>query len=229
MPRGMLSGAQERLLWEQAIESTLKDLDSEPLFDKAGLAAAAQEANRLLIEWNLSLDMDDLAEETRQFLLWRQRFQSLCKQGGWLEPVRYFSWQLQSLESGTGSVPSDIRLAGFDRLSPLQQRLIDALRARGAKVSTHTLGFAQAQAASRVELNDQVAECRAAIEWAKRLLERNLAARLAIVVPELSALRDTLASLLDEAFHPDCVTPMLAQASRRYDFSLGVPLSSQPI
>lgn len=229
MPRGMLSSAQERLLWEQAIESTLKDLDSEPLFDKAGLAAAAQEANRLLIEWNLSLDTDGLAEETRQFLLWRQRFQSLCKQGGWLEPVRYFSWQLQCLESGTGSVPATISLAGFDRLSPLQQRLIDALRARGAKVGTHTLGFAQAQAASRVELNDQDAECRAAVEWAKQLLERKPAARLAIVVPELSALRDTLASLLDEAFHPDCVTPMLAQATRRYDFSLGVPLSSQPI
>ena len=229
MPRGMLSGAQERLLWEQAIESTLKDLDAAPLFDTAGLAAAAQEANRLLIEWNLSLDTDDLAEETRQFLIWRQRFQSLCKQGGWLEPVRYFSWQLQCLESGSGEVPADISLAGFDRLSPLQQRLIDALRTRGAKVGTHTLGFDRSQAASRVELNDREAECRAAVEWAKRLLERNPAARLAVVVPELSALRDTLAALLDEAFHADCVTPMLAQSARRYDFSLGVPLSSQPV
>jgi probable DNA repair protein len=229
MPRGMLSNAQERLLWEQAIDSTLKDLDSEPLFDKAGLAAAAQEANRLLIEWNLSLDTDDLAEETRQFLIWRQRFQSLCKQGGWLEPVRYFSWQLQCLESGSGEVPANISLAGFDRLSPLQQRLIDVLCARGSEVSTHMLGFAQAQAASHVELSDQEAECRAAIEWARQLLDCNPAVRLAIVVPELSALRDTFAALLDEAFHPDCVTPMLAQAARRYDFSLGVPLSSQPI
>src|SRR5690606_33638640 len=100
IPHGRLSSMQERLLWEQAIEHTLKDLDSEPLFDKAGLAGAAQEANRLLIEWNLSLDTEDAAEETRQFLLWRQRFQNLCKQGGWLEPVRYFSWLVQCMENG---------------------------------------------------------------------------------------------------------------------------------
>jgi hypothetical protein len=47
-PRAM-SPMQERLIWEQAIEASLKNLDSAPLFDKAGLAAAAQEANRLLI------------------------------------------------------------------------------------------------------------------------------------------------------------------------------------
>ncbi len=229
MPRGMLNGAQERLLWEQAIESTLKDLDTEPLFDKAGLAGAAQEANRLLIEWNLSLAADDMAEETRQFLLWRQHFQALCKQGGWLEPVRYFSWQIQYMESSVGDLPPDIALAGFDRISPLQQRLFAAMRERGANVTTYPLVYDQPQAASRIELNDQDAECRAAIGWAKEQFEQNPAARLAIVVPELSALRDKLASLLDEAFHPTYVTPQLAQSPRTYDFSLGVPLSTQPI
>lgn len=229
MPRGMLSNAQERLLWEQAIESTLKDLDSEPLFDKAGLAAAAQEANRLLIEWNLSLDTDDLAEETRQFLLWRQRFQTLCKQGGWLEPVRYFSWQVQHMERGVSEVPFEIALAGFDRISPLQQRLFTALQTRGIKVLPYPLVYDKPQSASRVELNDQDAECRAAIGWARELLHKNPAAKLAIVVPELSALRDKLAALLDEAFHPAFVTPQLAQSPRSYDFSLGLALSSQPI
>ena len=68
-----MSPMQERLIWEQAIEASLKNLDSAPLFDKAGLAAAAQEANRLLIEWNLSLPSEEQTEETRQFLLWRQR------------------------------------------------------------------------------------------------------------------------------------------------------------
>jgi len=229
IPRGMLSGAQERLLWEQAIESTLKDLDSAPLFDKAGLAAAAQEANRLLIEWNLSLPAEEMAEETRQFLLWRQRFQSLCKQGGWLEPVRYFSWQLQMIESGIGELPADITLAGFDRISPLQQRLFDALGAQGANVTTYPLGFDAAQMAERIELSDQDAECRATVAWAKQKLADNPAAKLAIVVPELSALRDKLAALLDEAFQPETVTPQSSQIPRTYDFSLGVPLSTQPI
>ena len=229
IPNGRLSSVQERLLWEQAIESTLKDLDSEPLFDKAGLAGAAQEANRLLIEWNLSLDAENAAEETRQFLLWRQRFQALCKQGGWLEPVRYFSWLVQSMENGIGELPPDIAHAGFDRISPLQHRLFAAMQARGTTVSTYPLGFDTPQTASRIELNDRDAECRAAVQWARQQLQQNPRARLAIVVPELSALRDKFAALLDEAFHADYVTPQLAQLPRAYDFSLGVPLSTQPV
>lgn len=229
VPRGRLSNAQERLLWEQAIESSLKDLDTEPLFDKTGLATAAQEANRLLIEWNLSLDSDDMAEETRQFLLWRQKFQNLCKQGGWLEPVRYFSWQLQCLERGFAAPPPRVALAGFDRISPLQQRLFDALRAQGSVVEQHALAHEAPRQACRVALNDQDAECRVAVAWVQQQLARNPAARLAVVVPELSALREKLAALLDEALHPEDVTPLLAQRLRSYDFSLGVPLNSQPV
>lgn len=190
VPHGKLSSAQERLLWEQAIESTLQDLDTEPLFDKSGLASAAQEANRLLIEWNISLTAEDLAEETRQFLLWRQRFQALCKQGDWLEAVRYFSWQVQSMENGASDLPSTVALAGFDRISPLQQRLFAAMRARGADVTDYSLVYDTPQAASRVELSDQDAECRAAVGWAREQFAQNPAAKLAIVVPELSALRE---------------------------------------
>lgn len=229
MPAGRLSSVQERLLWEQAIESTLKDLESEPLFDKDGLASAAQEANRLLIEWNLSLDTQDAAEETRQFLLWRQRFQALCKQGGWLEPVRYFSWLVQCMENGVGELPSDVAHAGFDRISPLQHRLFAAMRARGTTVTTYVPGYDEPQPASRIELSDRDAECRAAVQWARQQLQQNPQAKLAIVVPELSALRDKFSALLDEAFHADYVTPQLAQSPRAYDFSLGVPLSTQPV
>ncbi|MEY3746901.1 MAG: hypothetical protein RL194_360, partial [Pseudomonadota bacterium] len=229
VPRGRLSNAQERLLWEQAIESTLKDLDTAPLFDMTGLAAAAQEANRLLIEWNLSPDSDDMAEETRQFLLWRQKFQHLCKQGGWLEAVRYFSWQVQCVEQGLLALPAHVALAGFDRISPLQQRLFDALRAQGSSVERHLLVHEAPQQACRVEVSDQDAECRAAVAWVQQQLARNPAARLAIVVPELNVLREKLAALLDEALQPETVTPLLAQSSRRYDFSLGVPLSTRPV
>lgn len=229
VPRGSLSSAQERLLWEQAIEHGLQDLNTAPLFDKSGLAAAAQEANRLLIEWNLSLPNDEMAEETRQFLNWRQRFQSLCKQGGWLESVRYFSWQVEHIESGQCELPQAIGLAGFDRISPLQERLFAALRRRGVQVETYPLGFDQPQTAQCVELNDQEAECRAAVAWAQQQLAAQPDTKLAIVVPELSALRQKLAALLDEAFQPATVTPQLAESPRVYDFSLGVPLSSQPV
>lgn len=228
-PRGALSTMQERLLWEQAIESTLKNLDNEPLFDKVGLASAAQEANRLLIEWNLSLPVDDMTEETRQFLLWRQRFQSLCKHSGWLEPMRYLSWQLQCIESGAGTLPEQIAMAGFDRISPQLQRLIDALKARGVKVEPYNLAFTVPQPASHIPLPDQDTECRAAAAWAHGRLMQNSDSRLAIVVPDLAALRARLSALMDETFEPALVMPQLAEVPRNYDFSLGQSLTTQPI
>ncbi|WP_137720076.1 PD-(D/E)XK nuclease family protein [Methylobacillus flagellatus] len=229
VPVGRLSPAQERLLWEQAIETTLKDLDTEPLFDKAGLASAAQEANRLLIEWNLSLDHDDLAEETRAFLRWRQRFQALCKQAGWLEPVRYMSWQIASLAQASAALPTCIALAGFDRISPLQQRLLDLLQQREVQISHYPLAYTTPQTATRVELADQDAECRAAVAWAAAQLDQDAERRIAIVVPELQVLRSKLAALLDEALQPEAVTASQAEVPRRYDFSLGAALGSLPL
>src|SRR3546814_11176313 len=64
----------------------------------------------------------------------------------------------------------------------------------------------------------------AAVQWARQQLQQNSQAKLAIVVPELSALRDKLAALLDEAFHADYVTPQQAQFPRAYDFSPGVQI-----
>lgn len=229
-PAGALNPMQERLLWEQAIESTLKDLDSAPLFDKTGLAAVAQEANRLLIEWNLSLPAEEQTEETRQFLLWRQRFQAICKQSGWLEPVRYFSWQMQTVASTEGALPHTIALAGFDRISPQLRQFIQILEDRGTRVDTgFALGFETPQTARHIVLPDQDAECRAAIAWAFAYTQHQPDARLAIVVPELAALRGKLSALLDEAFEPGLVMPQLAEKPRHYDFSLGQPLTTQAV
>lgn len=233
-PAGVLSPMQERLLWEQAIESALKDLDSAPLFDKTGLAAVAQEANRLLIEWNLSLPAEEQTEETHQFLLWRQRFQAICKQSGWLEPVRYFSWQMQTVASTHTSMqdplPRVIALAGFDRISPQLRQFIQILEARGTRVDTSfLLGYDTPQPARHIALPDQEAECRAAIAWAFAYTQHQPDARLAIVVPELAALRGKLSALLDEAFEPGLVMPQLAETPRHYDFSLGQPLTMQAV
>lgn len=228
-PRGALSAMQERLLWEQAIEAGLKDLDTAPLFDKTGLAAAAQEANRLLIEWNLSLPADEQSEETQQFLLWRQHFQAICKRSGWLESIRYFSWQMQSVEASENALPSHIALAGFDRISPQLQRFIGILEKRGSRITRFVPAFDTPQPARHMVMPDRDTECRAAVAWAHDVALRDPGARLAIVVPELAALRDRLSALLDEAFDPGLVTPQQAEKPRHYDFSLGQALATQPV
>jgi probable DNA repair protein len=227
-PLGMLSATQEALLWEQAIQSSLSRHEAASLFNTSGLASAAMEANRYLIEWNISIDMDSATEETHQFMQWRQQFQALCKQSGYLESVRYQTWQLEQLQQPIYSLPGEIQLAGFDRINPHLQTLINALQAQGVSVTIFDMGVA-ADEVQRMAFTEAIDECRAAVHWAQQHLQMNPQARLAIVVPELDALRDTLAHLLDDVFHREALHPAHAETPRCYEFSLGLPLSRWPL
>lgn len=229
LPPTELSTLQESLLWEQSIKHCLKSHDAKDLFDASGLASAAMEANRLVIEWNLHIDMDEATEETKQFLEWRKRFQWLCKQNGYLESVRFANWRLDVLESGVGTLPAHIAFAGFDRINPQLKRLQAVLVKRGVKVSSALLTFDAPQAAQHIVLADQDAECRAAVAWAKAQLAENSNVSIAIVVPELATLRSKISALLDDVLMPSSARPALAESQRPYDFSLGVSLNTQPV
>ena len=232
-PLGVLSQTQEALLWEQVIQHSLRHQDTGALFNTSGLASAAMEANRYLIEWDLSVDVAQATEETKQFLVWRQRFQTLCKQAGYLESVRYQRWQLQVLAQSTLDVARligthHIQLAGFDRINPHLQQLIDLLTVKGVQVTMQTMAN-PANRVAQTTCTEQLDECRAAVAWAQTKLAQNPQAKLAIVVPELDSLRATIKNLLDDTFHPATLHPAHAEAPRMYEFSLGLALSEYPL
>lgn len=228
-PLGMLDAMQERILWEQAIAGTLAQEALGALFDQTGMAVAAMEANRLLLEWNIVLGDVEQTEETRQFLHWREYFRKHCKQSGWLESVRYVDWQIAHLQAVAGMLPPLIYLAGFDRISPQQQRLFSALGERGTELRTWATGLPTAGTASQIGYDDVESECRAAAAWAKQKLSQNPQARLAIVVPQLAKLRARIATILDDTLQPQTVHAGLSEMPRCYDFSLGEPLADYPL
>lgn len=228
-PRLPLSALQERILWDRAIEAGSAGLPVEALFDREGLAVAATEANALLETWQMRIPGSEQSEETRQFLRWREEFRRRCSDAGWLEPARTLDWQLGCIASGAGRLPRQLAFAGFDRLNPQETRLAGLLDARGVIVAELELGLSQPAEVIAHALPDREAECRAAAAWASEKLEANPQARLGIVVPELSALRDTLSAILDDALDPEAASPALAEMPRRYNFSLGGPLARQPI
>jgi probable DNA repair protein len=229
MPTGELNTLQESLLWEKAIEQTFKVEALKDFFDISGLASAAMEANRLVIEWDLNLNADEATEETIQFLDWRKRFQILCKKTGHLEAARYADWRLNLLKQNKALLPSHIAFAGFDRINPSLRKLQDVFKACGVQVSTQLLNLDTPQSCEHRILTDQDAECRAAVFWAKQQLDANAEANIAIVVPELQALRNKLSAMLDDVLHPQAVRPALAEIQRCYDFSLGVSLNTPAI
>ena len=229
VPTAALTTTQEGLLWEQSIQQSLKSNAAADLFDTSGLASAAMEANRLLTEWRLSIDLSATTEETQQFMQWREDFQQRCKSSNVLEAVRYEDWQMTCLQKDAGQLPTHIQLAGFDRLHPNMRRLISVLEKRGVTVSTYPLTLPEPPQLNHIILDDQDAECRAAVAWAQVQLTQNPNAKLAIVAPELEALRPKLSDLLDDVFHPQAAAAAHAETLRCYDFTLGVPLSTLPI
>jgi len=231
-PRLVLDGFQERILWDRAIGSAAgaSDTAEESLFDRDGLAAAAAEANALMAAWNIRIPLAaaEQSEETRQFLRWREEFRRICNKAGWFDAARQLDWQIDCLKAGAGRLPRQVVLAGFDRYNRQEAMLVQALMQRGVAVYELEQGLPAVAQASIAGLPDREAECRAAAAWARAQLERDSAARLGIVAPELGTLRPTLAALLDDALDPAALRPALAEIPRRYNFSLGLPLARQP-
>ncbi len=228
-PIGALSPFNEQLLWEEVITQSLKKNTFGDLFDVAGLASAAIEANRYQIAWNLHIPREHQAEESRQFMHWQRAFQQRCKQLNVLESVRYMDWQLNCLAQGTETLPAHIAFAGFDQTAPQEQRLRDVLIARGVKVTEYVTTRLEPALSQYINLENQEAECRAAVAWARQTLDTNPQAKLAIIAPQLSEIRNQLADLLDDVFYPASVRPSMVDSARCYNFSLGTPLNQQPI
>ena len=224
-----LSGFNEQLLWEEVITQSLKKNAFGELFDVSGLAKAAMEANRYVVAWHLHVPREHQAEETRQFLLWQQAFQARCNELNALESVRYLDWQLAQLTNVNSVLPSKIAFAGFDQTAPQEKRLREILIERGVQVEDYITIASQPAQAQHVCLDNDDAECRAAVAWAAQYLAAQPDAVIAIVTPRLSEVRSQLANLLDDVLYPESMRPSLAAMPRRYNFSLGTPLAQQPV
>ena len=244
-PQTRLSPINEQILWQQVIQQSLIANSFSDLFDVAGLASATIEANQYMIAWRLHVPREQMAEETRQFEQWQRAFQQRCQQLNVLESVRYFDWQLDMLKagiiqgdalrtsineiSGQGKTCMRIEFAGFDQTAPQEQRLRAILSLQGVEVAEYVSTNPQPAQTQHIALENQEAECRAAVAWARQKFAENPNIKLAIVSPQLSAIRNQLADLLDDVFYPTSVRNGENTGMRCYNFSLGTPLSQQPL
>lgn len=244
VPQAQLSPLNEQLLWQQVIQQSLNKNSVSDLFDVAGLASAAVEANKYMVAWRLHVPREQQSEEALQFVQWQRAFVQRCKQLGVLESVRYLDWQLDNLTTGgiqtnalgantsvacSHAKISRIEFAGFDQTAPQEQRLREILINQGIEVAEYASNNSQPALTQHIALETQEAECRAAVAWAKQQLTENPHAKLAIVSPKLSEIRNQLADFLDDVFYPDSVRSHQFNVPRNYNFSLGTPLSQQPL
>ena len=232
----LLDPFAERLLWEKVIAASLTE--AAPLFDIQGMAASAAEAHALACIWNIRPLSDELSDEAQLFAGWQAAFEKRCQAGGWLDPASLQRRLIGLIEDGHFTLPAAISLVGFDRYTPLEERLMAVLTARGVALENgrknavdRSIDENRLAGGNRQLLPcaDSAAECAAVAAWAKAHLAANPVCRLGIVAPDLAGVRDRLEFMLDDALHPALIRPDAAEAPRCFNFSLGRSLADLPL
>lgn len=223
-PQPLLSPFQEQTLWETIIRET----ESSPLLHEPAAARGAREAWQLLYAWQLPFARatEFPNEDAAAFLRWAKIYQQRCTREHYLDSARLPEAVMQAIARGRLRLPPQLLLAGFDEFTPQQRALLAAVRAAGCRVE-ELPGSTQPGRVARVAYVDALAELRAAAAWTRAGLEAG-AQRIGIIVPNLTASRDALMRVFDEALVPQALLPGQACA-RPYNVSLGEPLVDVPL
>ena len=218
----LLDKTQERIVWERIIST------ERAAHDVILLAEQCAKAWRLMHEFRVPRERTAFQrkKDTEAFYGWAETYTAKCLKNGWLDEARLPDTVHESAISECAG--RKLALWGFDRFTPQQQNLIDALRAAGI-VCDSFQPDGDAADAQRISLDDTHAELRTAAQWARRLLEESPETSIGIVVPNLDEIRGSVERVLLEVLHPDGLTIEGSERRRAFDISLGTPLSHTPV
>lgn len=226
-PRTLLDVTQMRLVWERVIrESGI----GEGLLGISSTAAQVADAWQLARDWEIEIPAPDepVGEDARAFGRWARRFEQQCGRHGWLDEARLPTALAERIQRDQLILPITVILAGFDELTPQQQRLLNAMTRAGVTVSRHEPA-GRNQSAERLVLADEAAELAHAAAWARDCLQADPAARVGVVVGDLASQRRRVMRVFADILHPGRVLPGQPHRERAFNVSLGPPLASYPL
>lgn len=222
----LLSGAQERLLWEEIIAVSPQ---SGAIAEPAGAARLAAEAWRLVQAYRIPLDDPawSVIADGAAFRDWAGEFSAFCGHRRLLSEALLPDRIADFVKAGRLKAPGRIVLAGFDELPPQYEQLLKALVSAGCRVEQEPL----VNPAGRVHvlgLIDANVELEAAARWLRMRLEADSGVRLAVVAPDLAAVRPRLEAVFDEVLDPASILPGHPRTPV-YNVSLGGALADFPL
>ena len=218
------SKEQERILWHRVTKNCGK-MQTEQLAKQAAAAL------KNLARWNLSPNdvqkQQHFADEQYQtFIQWSNEYQSLLKKNRLISEEDKINTIINAFYEKQLSTEEQCILIGFDDISPLIQRLLDAaitgdIRKASSKHTPKSL--------VRKNYSNQNAEITAAAHWARDILQNHSDVRIGIIAPELGQNRDAIVHMLTQVFEPQQHTLASKQATPPFNISAGVPLGSTPL
>ncbi len=217
----LLSPWQARVLWEEVVRGSFPD-EYTAVLRPAAVARSAEEAWRLTQEWMIPREQLHAwaTPETDQYLDWADRFSRLCRRKGWVDPELLPTLLMEQLRDRRPGVPERLLLVGFDERTPRQDQFLTQLQECGCRIGVVEQHNAPRDA-YRIELNIPDQELETAVRWAARRLESDPQARIGVIIPRLTELREQMLHTLQQVFYPAARPP----PAPVYNLSLGKPLA----
>ena len=222
----LLSPQQEHYLWEQQIAAHVQGSEQE-LLQQAQTAEKAQQANRLLTEYELSLADLPLSEDQRAFLRWQQSYHQRCREQGWIDKSCLPGLISAALKDSRLPLPPQVLLVGFDQLPPGLLALQACLRQLGCGCEQLSFTGKRAEEVIRFPAQDRDTEIETAARWAAALLQQGATA-IGIVVPDLHRQRTRIERLFRDQIDPRAAVDFNPEESL-FSLSLGGPLAEQGV
>jgi ATP-dependent helicase/nuclease subunit B len=223
----LLTQQQSNMLWERIIRHSDRD---NAILRPASVARMANDAWGLMHAWGISAQQLSSAatSETERFLYWAEEFRGNCRRNKWIEQALLPDLIAQGLSEGYLNTPEEILLAGFDEITPQQQKMFDLLQDMGCKISYLLPGDHQGSV-WRLQAVDITQELETAAGWAINRLQQNSGARIGIIIPQLDRLRTRVETIFRRCFDPMSIMPDAGDVQQAYNISLGVPLTQCPL
>ncbi|HEY6376447.1 MAG TPA: PD-(D/E)XK nuclease family protein [Edaphobacter sp.] len=224
----VLNRTQEHAVWKLVLEAeeelaTLRSVES--------LAEMAMEAWRLLCAYNgeRRLQSAAVSDDSRAFRRWARTFERLCGSERFLAQAQLEGALRRAVGEGwVSGLGGEIVLVGFDRLTPAQMGLVEALRGAGVVVEEMPLAAASVSR-TLVAAVDAREELSVAARWVRGVLEERPEARVAVVVPGLEERRAEIDRVFREVLAPELEDIAAREDGAPYEFSVGRPLAGVPM
>lgn len=226
----LLSDQQSQFIWQDIIErSEWNDF----LLNINATSSKAWQAWQQYQQWQLDITQS-LAwdKDTQAFKDWAHEFAHRMEAEHWIDSASSINHLLELMQTYQLPVAANIFTAGFEQVTPQQQKLFDQL---GQISELQVFATSNQPTTPKVlSFNSTREEFKAAIHQAKNTVIEALNThpeqpiRCAIVVPELEKHKALIERLLWQELTPS-LRPEQEPTSGIFDISLGESLNQQPI
>lgn len=225
----LLGSGVTRELWHEVIGA-----DRGRLMNPRGAARHAMEAWTVFHAWRAPHESlaavlaHSTGDDHAAFATWAARYARRLDELGAIDAAQLPDVLAAAAASAATGSPRVI-LHGFLSMTPQQARLVDALRASAMSVETTDIDAPDSAVRHRTSAPTPAREIEQALDFARRRVELQPCARVAVVVANLHERRGEVAALADEMLCPELLLALPADPQRPYGLSLGAPLSSDPL